>query len=45
MDANQFVSSVGIYDEESLYVDMSTNASYQINKGYVYCVEVQAVNK
>lgn len=45
MDANQFESPVYIYDEEFLYVDMSTNASYPINKRYVYCVEVQAVNK
>lgn len=45
MDANQFDSPVYIYDEESLYVDMSTNVSHQINKGHVYCVEVQAVNK
>lgn len=46
MDANQFASPVSIYDEESKYVDMSTNDdSYPINKGYVYCVEVQAVNK
>ena len=45
MDADQFQSPVYIYDEESLYVDMSTNDSYPIDKGYVYCVEVQAVNK
>lgn len=45
MDANQFDSPVYIYDVESLYVDMLTNGSYPINKGYVYCVEVQAVNK
>lgn len=45
MDANQFESSVYIYDEEYRYVDMSTNDSYPINKGNVYCVEVQAINK
>lgn len=45
MDANQFDSPVYIYDEEYLYVEMTTNGSYPINKGYVYCVEVQAKNK
>lgn len=46
MDADQFQSPVYIYDEESKYVDMSTNDSYYpIKKGYVYCVEVQAKNK
>ena len=48
MDVNQFTSIVGVNDdqeEEDKIINMVTSAPHPINKGYVYCIEVQAVNK